>query len=72
MTTKGNDPAHPTPEFYNDRQLGVTPGLTIREYFAAIALQGLLAARYIDLADLPRRAVKMADELITELNKEKP
>lgn len=44
-------------------------GLTKREYFAAMALQGLLAAR-IPFATAAIDAVKRADQLIAELNKE--
>jgi hypothetical protein len=49
------------------------PGLTKREYFAAMALQGLLA----DIVNIKTKssekvtemAVELADELIKELNK---
>ena len=48
---------------------GAYPGLTKLEYFAAIALQGLLANDVLDnLA--ARDAVKCAKLLIDELNKE--
>lgn len=43
-------------------------GLTKREYFAAIALQGLLASGQKLLA--AREAVEKADQLINELNKD--
>jgi hypothetical protein len=48
-------------------------GLTKREYFAAMAMQGLLARQSTgstkDYADI---AVNQADALITELNKPQP
>lgn len=48
-------------------------GLTKREYFAAIAMQGIMAncAFYLDKdnPDIHRIAVFTADALITELNK---
>ena len=47
-------------------------GLTIREYFAAMAMQGLLA-RSTDRAQtemLMEGSVEMADALIAELSKE--
>lgn len=47
-------------------------GLTKREYFAAMALQGLLASGYLNDYDTDRvvaDAVLMADKTITELNK---
>lgn len=47
--------------------------LTKREYFAAMAMQGILAnsAVYLDKTDMNITgvSVKMADVLITELNK---
>lgn len=44
-------------------------GLTKREYFAAAALQGLLAKPGIALKELEILAVGMADRLLTELEK---
>jgi hypothetical protein len=45
-------------------------GLTKREYFAAMALQGLAAGAHLFPPEiLSRNAVKMADALIKELNK---
>ena len=46
--------------------------LTKREYFAAMALQGLLAGNASDsIEDASKYAVKAADALIEELNKTK-
>ena len=51
----------------------VTHGLTKREYFAAMAMQGFVAAtRYDSDSDIEyfaQIAVKAADALIAELNK---
>ena len=53
-----------------------TDGLSKREYFAAMAMQGL-ATQYSEYRDedapssVVRFAVKIADSLILELNKEK-
>jgi len=47
-------------------------GITKREYFAAMAMQGLISARAYDLCDIEYTAidaVNMADALIKELNK---
>lgn len=46
-------------------------GLTKREYFAAVALQGLLACpSNVNMAEyIAKDAVIMADQLIIELNK---
>lgn len=44
-------------------------GLTKREYFAAVALQGLLADPSARIDEAAEYAVKAADELINLLNK---
>lgn len=49
MSTDANDPAYP------DRN---NPGLTKREYFAAMALKGILS----DPEDMPREEGEMEDE----------
>ncbi|MCF8339745.1 MAG: hypothetical protein K9I82_02130 [Chitinophagaceae bacterium] len=46
-------------------------GLTKREYFAAMAMQGLLANDSSLITGKVRDAVKAADALIEELNKTK-
>ena len=47
-----------------------THGLTIREYYAAMAMQGLLVGKYYGPAiDLVAKAVQHADALIAELEK---
>lgn len=63
----GNEPIHPDKDFGN---VGAV-GLTKREYFAGLAMQGLLAGRsggwlYEVTAN---DAVKYADALINKLNK---
>ena len=63
--TNGNDPAMPT----SDKVYG---GLTKREYFAGLAMQGLLAGPNIDdlSADqVASDAAIYADALIAELSK---
>jgi hypothetical protein len=68
--TAPNDPAFPEvqelPQFNRH-----TYGLTKREYFAAMAMQGLLACpNNVNMAqDIAKGAVIMADQLIIELNK---
>jgi hypothetical protein len=73
-----NEPAFPTVEYPNlDTRTDRYPGLTKREYFAGLALQGILvsAASEIKHEDLPRgaaiAALNLADALLTELAKEK-
>ncbi|GGH02878.1 hypothetical protein [Pedobacter zeae] len=73
MKTKPNDPINPstTLQYSGNAQLGdikvTTDGLTKREYFAALALQGLLS--YHGGGLLAERAVEQANALIYELNK---
>jgi hypothetical protein len=58
--------AFPKPD--NDNYLDQN-GLTKREYFAVIAMQGMLASgrfRFIEL-ETPNLAVQYADELLKEL-----
>lgn len=46
-------------------------GITYREYYAGLALQGLTANGGISFGDsIAKRAVVLADDLINELNKE--
>ena len=67
--TKPNDPVYP--ENYGDE---FVKGLTIREYYAGLAMQGLLSNTSIcdDYASiinvLTQESVKLADSLIKELN----
>ncbi|MCA6565596.1 MAG: hypothetical protein IM559_15690 [Pseudanabaena sp. M151S2SP2A07QC] len=44
--------------------------LTKREYFAAMAMQGIQDQEYIPLTEVARMAVKQADALIEALNAE--
>lgn len=50
-------------------------GLTKREYFAAVAMQGIMASpqnEYFDIKEVARQAVEISDALIAELNKPTP
>lgn len=50
-------------------------GLTIRQYFSAMAMSGYMAyefAQHMNAQDVAEYAVKCADALIDELNKPKP
>jgi hypothetical protein len=62
-TTYPNDSIHNSEEFKND-------GLTKREYFAALAMQGFAASAHnISFNQQTEWAVISADKLIEELNK---
>lgn len=63
MATNGIDPAFPSTDLAADL------GLTKREFFAAMALQGLLTANWKSGYGAARRAVELADELVDELAK---
>jgi hypothetical protein len=67
METKPNEPIH-TIEYNNNY---ISNGLTKREYFAAMALQGLLANNSNNYAYCVISAVEYADGLIEELSKTK-
>lgn len=59
-------------EYFDERPIGSTvyPGLTKREYFAAVALQGLLSMDDWRLEDAAAVAADAADALIAALNAE--
>jgi len=76
----GNEPISPTPIAVNEYESisaiqvnGTSPGLTIRQHFAAMAMQGLCAnsipGQHHSFERLSFEAVQMADALIKELNK---
>lgn len=62
--TTADDHAFPRKLGYN-----MSDGLSKRQYFAAVALQGLLAYSEYLPHDCVARSVKLADQLIIELNK---
>jgi hypothetical protein len=74
MSTEANDAAFARSHASTNETLNGngSAGLTKREYFAAIAMQGFLmiAKNEDSLQFLARQSVKMADFLIQELNKE--
>jgi hypothetical protein len=72
----GDTPAYPISEEMTDRiDSGITiyTGLTKREYFAGLAMQGWIACQSIDFRgdkeDAIRRAIEYADELLKQLDK---
>lgn len=76
----GNEEAFPrTSTGHLDSFVEGAVGLTIRQHFAAMAMQGLLSNANIcdskneaSLNWVSEGAVKFADAVINELNKEKP
>lgn len=65
MKTDGNDQAYPVPDI-------IDYGLTKRELFAAMALQGLLSnpkvIEHCVIEETLRTAIKYTDALINQLN----
>jgi hypothetical protein len=75
--TNGNDPVSATQE-YHSKNFGVVlakTGLTKREYFAAMAMQGMCAnsslTKIWTYEKIAESSVQQADALIEALNKEK-
>jgi hypothetical protein len=76
MKLDPNSPTFPVP---NDANVNGQPGLPLRAHFAGLAMQGMLAnPGTLDvgveqlLVHVPANSVRMADALITELNKDAP
>jgi hypothetical protein len=72
--TFGNSPAFSKPAFYHPDGAIDLPnnGLTKREYFAAMAMQGFITKYGVDCQKQHiKQAVFMAEFLIEELNKKK-
>jgi hypothetical protein len=72
--TKGNECAFAIPAFEQPRKLWNEPqyGLTKREYFAAMAMQGIVSTELADTYEnFAKASVMMADALIEQLNKQK-
>jgi hypothetical protein len=74
MKTNPNDPIGKSSQvsFNAQGRLNEThfDGMTIRQYYAGLALQGLLAGRKTDLSaqTLAKQSIMAADALIDELN----
>ena len=67
--TLRNSQAFPN-DFEHEESLNIETGLTKREYFAAVAMQGLLASDLnTSVEDFSIRSVEFADALINALNK---
>lgn len=54
-----------------DNYMAIFSGLTKREYFAGLAMQGLFAKHDVDINNAARYAVLMADALLAELERAK-
>ena len=78
--SRANDPAFPVlaEDCQRVNESAMHPGLTLREYYAGLAMQGLLASRSnhadvwrIDRSDIAMVSRVMADTLLAELAKVK-
>lgn len=66
--TRPLDDAFPATIYMGEIAVDSSDGLTKREFFAALALAGLLASSNDDLEPIARSAVRAADSLIEALN----
>ncbi len=64
-------PAFPETDYYDEKPIGLTPGMTLRDYFAAQALTGLLACyaktqtqQFPYSSDISERAYEVADAML--------
>ena len=74
MENNETNPNEPINIIYNSANVISTTGLTKREYFAAKAIQGIIANKDgldIKIERIVESAVDTADALIEELNKTK-
>jgi hypothetical protein len=70
MSKKGDGPAFPTDDYYDETRYGQTAGMTLRDYFAAKAMHGLLAQGHqVGDPDVVRWADEMADAMLAEREK---
>ena len=67
----GDKCAYPLPDAVMDEDYkhGTIDGLTKREYFAGLAMQGLLSGNRLLMSNAAVEAVKIADSLLAELEK---
>uniref|UniRef100_A0A832M3X5 Uncharacterized protein n=1 Tax=Oscillatoriales cyanobacterium SpSt-402 TaxID=2282168 RepID=A0A832M3X5_9CYAN len=74
MTIQANDNIYPLYQRETPEQWTVTNGMTLREHFAVMAMQGLVAhygygeAPASNTEEIAQWAVKLADSLIQALN----
>ena len=67
--TYGYDDVFPLTDYYDEKPVGITSGLSKREYFAAMAMQGFLSDDIDrDVAECAAYSVRQADALIAALN----
>jgi hypothetical protein len=71
LKTDGNHPTDAMDIVNSDSGRVINKGLTKREYFAAMAMCGLISNAPVNSSgvELAETSVKMADELIEALNK---
>jgi hypothetical protein len=71
MSNHGDEPAYPV-QWQIDGQAVAKPGMTLREHYAGLAMQGLLAGGRFGETEVCDRAINYADELIRVLSKAQP
>lgn len=75
MSKTSDQPAFPVLKSKMHEEEGVVsfqtePGMTLRQYFSGLAMQGLLARQY-SVDTICSKAVEIADNIISELDKTK-
>lgn len=74
MQHREGGPAFPTPEYYDEKPIGVHPGLSRRDYFAGQAMAGMLASfhhKTPPAISIAMVAFEFADAML-EASKRKP
>lgn len=71
--SKADEPAFPTAGIQNNEESLPVGGLTKREYFAAMAMHGIIqnpGSGSVSISGIARDALRQADALLAELEKE--
>lgn len=69
MAKDTSGPAFPTTEYFDEKPIGVYAGMSLRDYFAAKAMQSIFVdgqtwSRKTTYTDAAERAYLMADEML--------
>ena len=67
ITNENGHPQHYTRISFDN--VGICAGLTKREYFAGLAMQGLASFEHIAIEAIAEQSILLADALLAELDK---
>ncbi len=69
---KDGGPAFPATRYWNEKELGYRYssecGMSLRDWFAGMALQGIMASTYV-WTDIAKEAYKQADAMLQQRDK---